>query len=377
MSSNQEQGSLHSQASEGKRRQHGSQTAQRGVDQADDAKQQQHQELEHDGQVVQPEPIADDADSALGDEISVYTASVRESIYDFPERYGRTYHAYKEGRYSLPNDEVEMDRLDVHHHVILLAMQKQLFFAPLPADFSGRALDLATGTGIWPIDFACQFPNATVIGNDLSPTMPLIVPPNCHFYVDDIEADWTYSENEKFDFIHARFLAGAIADWPKLMAQSFEHLKPGGWVEFQDWNTWIYSQDGSLPPESALNRFHALTCGGRHAQGFNMRPGPHLEKWIQDAGFVDVEVTKVLLPLGSWPKAQQQKELGVFNLVQMMKGAEAVCLAVLPMLPPEAGGPWELEEIQVFLADIRKDMSNRKIHGVYDFWIVWARKPEA
>jgi len=30
----------------------------------------------------------------------------------------------------------------------------------------------------------------------------------------------------------------------------------------------------------------------------------------------------------------------------------------------------------VFLADIRKDMRNPKIHGLYDFWVVWARKPE-
>ena len=295
---------------------------------------------------------------------------------NFPERYGRTYHAYREGRYPLPNDEGELNRLDVHHHLILLAMQNHLFFAPLPPDFSGRVLDLGTGTGIWPIDFAQHFPGATVVGNDLSPTMPTSVPPNCHFYIDDIEAAWTYNASETFDFIHARFLAGAITDWPHLMNQTFEHLKPGGWVEFQDWNTWLYSQDGSLPLDSALNKFHAITCSGRHATGFNMRPGPELEQWIRDAGFVDVQVRKILLPLGSWPKNRRQKEIGVFNLVQMERGVEGVCLAVLPNLPPEVGGPWEYEEVQVFLADIRKDMRNPKIHGLYDFWVVWARKPE-
>lgn len=327
-------------------------------------------------QAEQRSDNVDEVDSALGDEISVYTTSLQESVYSYPERYGRTYHAYKEGRYTLPNDEGEMDRLDVHHHLILLAMQQHLCFAPVPANFNGRVLDLATGTGMWAIEFASQHPDATVLGNDLSPTMPTFVPPNCQFYVDDVEAEWTYPEHEKFDFIHSRFLAGAVADWPKLVSQSFAHLKKGGWIECQDWNTWLYSQDDSLPADSALNKFHALASQGRHDQGFNMRPGPHLETWLRDAGFADIEVRKILLPLGPWPKKKITKEIGVYNMIQMEKAVEGVCLAVLPNLPEEAGGPWTYEEVQVFVAEIRKDMRNPKIHGLYDFWVVWGRKPE-
>lgn len=318
----------------------------------------------------------DDVDSAFGDEISTYSASVRSSIYSFPERYGRAYHAYKEGRYSLPADEGELDRLDIHHHLILRAMRNKLYFAPLPDTFAGRTLDVATGTGIWPIDFADGHEGAYVIGNDLAPTQPEMVPPNVHFYIDDVEADWTYAEHEAFDFIHARFLAGAIANWPKLVQQCYTHMKPGGYIEFQDWNTWLYSQDNTLPPGCALDRFHQITCGGRHAQGFNMRPGPELEQLITDAGFVDVTVEKILLPLGPWPKNKFLREIGIINLVQMEKAIEAVCLGVLTELPPEAGGPWAWSEIQVFLAEIRKDMRNKKIHGLYDFYVVHARKPE-
>jgi hypothetical protein len=46
------------------------------------------------------------------------------------------------------------------------------------------------------------------------------VPPNVVFEVDDIENDWVYSS--KFDLIHARYLAGAIKDWPKLIDQAFK-----------------------------------------------------------------------------------------------------------------------------------------------------------
>jgi hypothetical protein len=35
-----------------------------------------------------------------------------------------------------------------------------------------------------------------------------------------MEKEWLYSS--KFDFIHARYLAGSIKDWPKLLRQAFE-----------------------------------------------------------------------------------------------------------------------------------------------------------
>lgn len=46
------------------------------------------------------------------------------------------------------------------------------------------------------------------------------VPPNVQFEVDDIESDWTYKS--PFDFIHARYLATSIRDWPRLFRQIFE-----------------------------------------------------------------------------------------------------------------------------------------------------------
>ncbi len=49
---------------------------------------------------------------------------------------------------------------------------------------------------------------------------PRSVPPNVSFFVDDIEDEWTFSY--KFDFVYARMLTASVADWPKLMRQSFE-----------------------------------------------------------------------------------------------------------------------------------------------------------
>jgi methylase of polypeptide subunit release factors len=48
----------------------------------------------------------------------------------------------------------------------MLLLDKNLYFAPIRK--SGRVLDMGTGTGIWAIDFGDTYPDAKVIGNDLS-----------------------------------------------------------------------------------------------------------------------------------------------------------------------------------------------------------------
>lgn len=67
----------------------------------------------------------------------------------------------------------------------------------------------------------------------------------------------------------------------------------------------------------------------------------------------------MLLPLGSWPKNPHLKELGMINYAQMQKGLEAMCYAVLPNLPPEAGGPWKMEDIEKFVTQVNADMQKK------------------
>lgn len=170
-----------------------------------------------------------DADSALGS-VSEYgssTASVASSIRAYATENGRTYHAYKEGKYWAPNDDEENDRLDFTHQAWNLTFSGALVTFPNPEKkVFYRVLDIGTGTGIWAMDFADEHPESQVIGVDLSPIQPQVVPPNLQFQVDDVEEPWIYSQ--KFDLIHARSMIGSLADWPKLLAQAYENLAPGG-----------------------------------------------------------------------------------------------------------------------------------------------------
>ena len=54
--------------------------------------------------------------------------------------------------------------------MIKIAMNMQLFNAPI--DKPKRILDIGTGTGIWAIEVADQYPETEIIGTDLSATQP-------------------------------------------------------------------------------------------------------------------------------------------------------------------------------------------------------------
>ncbi|KAL6170232.1 hypothetical protein ACJQWK_03221 [Exserohilum turcicum] len=150
---------------------------------------------------VDSEEQSDERDSALGDNRSSYTMSATSSVFNFRYENGRRYHAYCEGKYPVPNDETEADRLDLQHHAFRLSLDGKLYRAPIPKHVQ-NVLDVGCGTGIWTIEFADEHPSSRILGTDLSPIQPVQLPPNCEFLIDDCEQEWIF--HEQFDFIHTR-----------------------------------------------------------------------------------------------------------------------------------------------------------------------------
>ncbi|KAL2214974.1 S-adenosyl-L-methionine-dependent methyltransferase [Thermoascus aurantiacus ATCC 26904] len=300
---------------------------------------------------------------------STYTASLTSSVLGYRKENGRTYHGFRDGSYLMPNDEIELDRLDMIHEMMLTLMDRKLFFAPIGPS-PQRVYDVATGTGIWAIQFAEEFPSAEVIGSDLSPSQPNMIPPNVKFIVDDIEDEWLY-ENDSFDFIHARFLVFSIRDFPKLIKQAYKCTKPGGWVEFQDWDPICRSEDGTTIG-TAIEDYFKLMIEGYGNQGYETCPGPKLEQWLRDAGFQDIKAKKLRIPMGTWPKDKKFKALGAWNLMQAETGFEAGAMALLTRFHG-----WSADEVRIFTARTLKDARDRNIHPLFHFWVVYGRKPES
>ncbi|KAB2574671.1 putative methyltransferase tdiE [Lasiodiplodia theobromae] len=319
-------------------------------------------------QHIEAEDVTDETDSSYEEDLPS-TSSLSSSITDYEYENGRRYHSFKKDStmYFAPNDEDENDRLDLVHHMITLRLGGKLHLAPIKKDVQ-EVLDLGTGTGIWAIQMGDEYESARILGNDLSPIQPPFVPPNVRFEVDDIEDEWTYTQ--KFDFIHARYLLGAVRDWPALVAKCFKYLKPGGWIELQDFTMQVYSTDGSLAKDSYLTRYLTETTEGMRTMGVEPEPGAKLAGWVREAGFEDVHNERFSFPVGSWPKDKTMKQVGLFNLANFADGLEGFSMRILTGLRG-----WKKEEVEVHVAELRKELKNRAIHPQHDMYVVYAQKP--
>lgn len=255
---------------------------------------------------------ADDAseDSTFGDGSSSTggssTTSIKSAITKYKYENGRRYHAYKEGRYFFPNDESELERIDIEHHNQGLQLGA-LHLSPIVNP--QQILDLGTGTGIWACDMADRYPSAIVTGTDLSPVQPTWHPTNAKFEVDDFEEPWTFG-TDRFDLIHMRFLLSAVSDYLRLYRQAYEATKPGGWVEVNDMVLSVFCDDGTFPQDGASVRWATLFQEAATKFGQSVPELGQYKKWLEEAGFVDVQERILKRPTNDWPKDPRMKEIG-------------------------------------------------------------------
>lgn len=304
-----------------------------------------------------------DGDSITGS----WTTSIRSSILEYRKLYGRTYHAYgEEGQYAFPNDETELDRLDLQHHMCVVCNKGKLFLAPISPS-PQNVLDVGTGTGIWAIEFAEQYPGASVVGTDLSPTQPGWIPPNVQFEIDDASNAWTFST--KFDYIHCRYLYMAVEE-KKLFKQAYDALKPGGWFEMRETAVSVQCDDGTLEGTALLTWCQEMLKFSQ-MRGTNFDNPFKYRKWIQEAGFVNVQEDAQILPISPWPKDSHLKQIGEWVQFSFGEGVEALSI----QLWMEQTG-WSIEEYKIFVAQVRKDIFSRTVHGYLRSFTVCGQKPE-
>ncbi|KAF2195905.1 S-adenosyl-L-methionine-dependent methyltransferase [Zopfia rhizophila CBS 207.26] len=310
----------------------------------------------------------DEVGSAYNDDSESDTTSLNSAILEHRFQNGRRYNAYKEGSYWGPNDDAQAEQLDIFHHICLLALDKKLFLAPI-AKNPQRVLDVGTGTGIWAIDFADEFPSAEVIGTDLSPIQPSFVPPNLRFEVDDCTEPWVFRK-ESFDFVHVRSLYGCIADWPAFYEQAMLHMKPGGYIEQVEMSVVPKSDDGTVIEGSIFDQWGKISIDLGEAFGKSLRTVDESKDGIKAAGFVNVVEHRWKLPIGGWSKNDKLKHIGLFNRLHWEQGIEGWCLYLLTNYRN-----WSIEEVQVYLAKMRQALKDKKIHAYQEVSLVYGQKP--
>lgn len=235
--------------------------------------------------------------------------------------------------YVLPNDMGEVNRLDFQHYMMRYALRGN-YAAPIGAN-PRRILDVGCGTGRWAIEMAQLFPQAAVVGVDITPperdTMSAptgqtgdLDAKNATFLTGNVLERLPF-DDAAFDFTHQRYMIGAIPldSWPRAISELARVTQPGGWVE-------IVEADTSIGGGPALQQADAWVGAVLSRRNLDIHLARQVGPWMERAGLRNVAVRQVGLPLGAYGgRVGSLVETDYFAAIDAMK-APVVALGMAP-----------------------------------------------
>lgn len=252
--------------------------------------------------------------------------------------------------------------------------------APIIAANTTRVLDIGCGTGIITHKMSAAFPHATCIGLDLSTTPSLrLRPANLRFFQGNVNTQkptqWIPNDNATplprdanlFDYVFSRFLILGMTDWPAFIRQEYTLLKPGGYAEVQDLAWEWYDASGNIVSRE-WNWLRCIAEDFEGRKGMDFACGKKAKAWLEEAGFVDVQVYKYRYPYcGVSESSKEMRDFGRFNAITVPVALEHSI--------PRAMGISGLEEKEAMRAEmVRTLRPGTRRYQI--FYVTIGRKPE-
>lgn len=79
-------------------------------------------------------------------------------------------------------------------------------------------------------------------------------------------------------------------------------MKPGGWIELQDFDHVSHSDDDTIPEKYPYDQFLDMMEWAWGKLGCDCKLAPKVGKLLEDAGFVNISCKMLKAPIGVWPK---------------------------------------------------------------------------
>lgn len=115
--------------------------------------------------------------------------------------------------------------------------------------------------------------------------------------------------------------------------------------------------DGSLPPNSALRKWHDWLMDATERACKPMAYNTETGAVLAAQGFVDIREEVIKIPINPWEKDPHQKDVGRWYNLGMTQGLEACSMGPFTRI-----FGWNREDVTRLTDDVRKEICSRKIH---------------
>lgn len=147
------------------------------------------------------------------------------------------------------------------------------------------------------------------------------------------------------------------------------HLKPGGWIEFQELYCIPLCDDGTMPPDDPFLRFCNLINDALTAKGMSMNTSRALKHPLAIAGFTNIHVIKKKIPIGGWDRDETLRYVGRLEKVVILN----VITAVTGRIFEDLGMTWL--EREVWAAAVKRSIKDESVHRYFTMYFWIAQKP--
>ncbi|KAG5973047.1 hypothetical protein E4U58_005818 [Claviceps cyperi] len=236
---------------------------------------------------------------------------------------GHRHAAFRDVRYPMPIDEIEQNREDLKHSDD--AYRKQA--VPL-SDWKPPANDF----GYW------------------------------HGY-------WHLGSRRDVDLAHFRFTIVILKNTSQVLGHAFESLRPGGWIELQEFLPTVLCDDGTMPGDDPVKVLYEKIERLFERFGLKVALPPKLEPYLREAGFENICCYIMKVPIRSWAKDNTMRIIGLYQK-----------LSVREVMPSLSGRPFQAlgmseAEIEVTIAMARKGLEDPNVHRYFNYYFWYVQKP--
>jgi len=299
---------------------------------------------------------------------------------------GRSFHG-AESNYVLPNDTQEHTRLTLQHRMLRKAAGEN-YLAPIKEYEPGikDILDICCGSGQWALEIAESFPQAQVIGIDISqPNLSKTSPENCKFITGDATAGLPFPENS-FDFIQMR-TTPSLPKRDDLIKEIHRVLRPGAFITFvephESFSPVLRARSPALIEVDRLLALSGHTPNAVEEEEANEMSNVKkswslaylIEGMLKDATntegaklFKSVDKVQFNIPIGPWPQDPRQKEIGeMMGQVQndLVEGFRATFVSQ---------GLIDNDGFDKLLVEVRREVADSSLELQVPYVYAWGRK---